>query len=310
MNAFDPIDITAAILTSTTLSEPQAGSPDPEPIYSTGTTYALDGVAIDTATHLKYRSLVASNLNNALTDTTKWECIGATNKWAMFDTTRNVQSEGTSPLTVVLTPGERFDSLALTGMEADQLDITITSVIGGGTVYSETVDLLYRSTVSWYTYFHGAFYYKSELLRTDLPPFSDAIITLTLTNAGSPSTTVKCGPIGIGMKEYLGEVELGANSDRRNYSTVNRDASTGFAALDGLRNIPLTRVESWLPRERLERVRKFGDVINGRSIVWAGIDDDTDGYFGTLFTLGFARQFSINLDQPEEVRLSLQVESI
>lgn len=306
MIAILPIAITSAELTSSNVSEPTLGSPVAESVYSAGTTYALGDYVISTTTHRRYKSLAAGNLGNALTDTTKWQDVGASNKFAMFDTERNLQTEGTSPLIVVITPGERFDSLAITGMEANSVAISISSTIGGGVVYSETVSLSGRDTVGLYTYFFGGFDFEPNLLRTTLPPYSDAVITLTFTRS---SGFVKVGPMVVGMKEYLGEAELSPTSDVLNFSTVTRDADGG-AEFNAVRNIPLTQLEVWAPKTRVERIRKFRDACNATPAVWSAIDDDTDGYFGALFTLAFPRRFSINLDEPEEARINLELESI
>src|SRR3990170_7159070 len=123
MNVIPPLTITDARLISSTVSEPDAGSPSTEPVYNAGTTYGLGDIAISTTTHLKYESLAAGNIGNALTDTTKWLELGPTNKWAMFDLLRSTATSAAASLSVVIAPGTRIDSLALLGLVGDTVTV-------------------------------------------------------------------------------------------------------------------------------------------------------------------------------------------
>ncbi len=89
--------------------------------------------------HYVFESLIDGNINHAVTDTTKWLNVGANNKWAMFDLSRNSQTvvgvnwssvreaSADSTLTFTLTPGRRIDSLALLGMDANYVSIKVHS---------------------------------------------------------------------------------------------------------------------------------------------------------------------------------------
>ncbi|HEY0847393.1 MAG TPA: hypothetical protein VGE12_18635, partial [Noviherbaspirillum sp.] len=137
--------ISASMLTSSTCAEPHAT----ETAYNAGTTYALGATVVSATNHRKYESLQAGNVGNPLPSlptldnpnpaTAYWQDVGPTNRWAMFDLLRDTQTVQASPLTVVITPGERVNSLALMKLEADSVTVTVTS--GGSTVYSHTEDL-------------------------------------------------------------------------------------------------------------------------------------------------------------------------
>ena len=66
--------------------------------YSAGVPYALADTVINAAgtapTHHSYQSLVAANLGNALTDTSKWLDLGPTNRFAMFDNVNGTATTG------------------------------------------------------------------------------------------------------------------------------------------------------------------------------------------------------------------------
>jgi len=309
MKVIPPLTVTDALLTSSTMAEPDAGSPTTEPVYDAGTTYAVGDIAISTSTHLKYESLAAGNLGNALTDTTKWLLLGPTNKWAMFDLLRNTATVAPSPLTVVITPGVRVDSLALLAMVADTVTISVDSAVGSPSenYYTYTEDLNTREVFDWYDYFFEPFSTKQSLALFDLPPYSSAVITVTLTRT---SGDVECGALVLGSQVYIGTVQAEAVSDTLNFSTVTRDFDGGTAVMVQRRNVPKTISQILLDKSRVNAVRALRDALAGTPAVWVGTEDSTHGYFEALLILGFYKQFSINLKLPDYAVISLELEEI
>lgn len=243
---------------------------------------------------------------NTSTDGTSgyWQDMGATNRWRMFDLTRNFVTTGTSPMTVVITPGQRCDAIALTGLVADTAQITITS--GGVTVYTVTRSLSTRNIYNWYDYFFQAFSSQADLAYFDLPPYTNAVITVTLTRT---SGSISCGPMAIGLQQYIGSVEQSAVSDVLNFSTVTRDSS-GNATLVPRRNVPKTEQKLFIEKKYVDNARAVRDSLNTTPAIWSGLDDNTDGYFESLFILGYYRQFSIDLTHPDYAKITLELEKI
>lgn len=274
--------------------------------YAGGTTYAAGDIVQVAATHLVYESLVGSNLGNAVTDATKWLEIGPTNKWKMFDLLRNTQSTQPGAMTVVLTPGERINSLALFGLVANAVTITVTSVFGGGTVYTRTVDLNEREVFDWYDYFFADFSTQPTVVDFELPPYSDAVITVTIT---ATSGNVSCGGLVIGNYVYLGTTKAAAESDVLNFSSVTRD-DFGNSEMVQRRNVPKTNQDVVCDKSRVNSIRAVREALNAVPAVWSGLDDDSHGYFESLFILGYYRRFSINLAYAENAVISLELEEV
>jgi len=276
-------------------------------VYSGVATYADGDRVIDATNHLVYESVVNSNTGNALTDTTKWLKVGPTNKWAMFDLLRNTATVQPSQITVVITPGERVDSIALLGLVANSATITVTS--GGTTVYTHTENLNTRDVANWYDYFFRAFSTKPSFALFDLPPYTNAVITVTIT---ATSGNAECGACVIGSYEYIGDVQYDAESDVLNFSTVTRnfDGTTNISTMVQRLNVPKTIQQIWLDKNRTNRVRALRDALNATPAVWAGIDDSDDEYFEALLILGFYKRFSINLRYPQHAVISLELEEI
>lgn len=301
MRVIPPLTITDAILTSSTCAEPHAS----ETAYNAGTNYALGAVVVVAADHRTYQSLQAGNLGNApISSPTWWLDIGASNRWKMLDLLRNTQTEQASPLTVVLTPGVRVNSLALLGLVADSVTVSITS--GGPTVYTHTQDLNNREVLDWYDYFFLPFSTMPSLVLFDLPPYTNAIITVAITRAPG---NVKCGGLVIGSYVYIGDVQYDAESDALNFSTVDRN-TFGDSLLIPRRTVPKTIQTIFCKKDRVDKVRDLRTALNAVPAVWSGLDNSTDGYSEALLILGYYRRFAINIAHPEHALITLELEEI
>ena len=274
-------------------------------LYAGGTTYALGDVVLDATNHAVYESLAAGNLGNALTDVTKWLSLGASNRYAMFDLVRDSATSVPSPLTVVLTPGERINSLALMALVATS--VTITGVSGASTVYSHTADLNTREVLDWYDYYFAPFSNQPSLVLFDLPPYSDLVLTITLTNTGG---NVQCGACVVGTYQYIGSVQYEAESDVLNFSSVTRDFAGNTAVMVQRRSVPRTVQNIMVDKARVNLVRALRTSLAGVPAVYAGVLNDSDGYFEALLIVGFYKRFTINLKHPTHAVVGLELEEI
>jgi hypothetical protein len=308
MNVIPPLDLTASSrITSTNVSEPDASVG--ETAWSNASVaYTVGQERVRTTTHRRYRCLVdhtsaASPLPE--NDPTRWADAGPTNAYAMFDTIRNTATVRTSPITVQLTPGQRVNALALLGLQAQSVTATVTSVLGGGTVYSTTTALQTRDTAGWRDYLFGQFRLRKAVALFDLPLYTDAIITVTISHA---SASVKCGALVLGMSEFLGSAELRATSDVLNFSTVDR-AADGTATLTQRRNVPVTKQRTLFPKGLVPKLVRLRDDLNAVPAVWATTTDE-GGYFEAFLILGFHRRFLISADHPMHATADFEIEEV
>lgn len=273
--------------------------------YASGTSYALDDKVIDAATHNVYSSLLPGpNTGNALTDETKWFLVGKTNKWAQFDVLRNTATVGASPMVTVLAPGARIDAIALLGLAATS--VTITMTVGGATVYAYTQNLNTREVLNAYDYCFKPFSTQEALALFNLPPYSTAVTTITLVN---DSGLVECGGCFIGSAVYIGAIQYEAESDALNFSDITRDKQ-GNATLIPERNVPKVIGQIFLPKALVNTAFDLRTKLGGSTAVWVGIDGGTDGYFKSLLIQGIYRRFTINLKHPEHAVIGLEVEEL
>lgn len=273
-------------------------------VYSAAATYALDEYVIDPVAHLVYRSNIAGNLGQALTDTTKWQKRGYTNRWNIFDLKSNRRTVAPGSVTYVITPGERIDSIGLGWMRANAVAISMSS--GGTTVYTETADLNMREVFTARDYCFLPFETRESLVRFDLPLYSDAVITVTIS---ATEGDVEVGALGVAMSEYIGDVQYNPEDGAKNYSTVDRNFDGTISQMMPHLSIPELHCVLDLDKMYVNRVRRLRRLLNAVVVFWVGIDDDTDAYFDALFTIGFYTGFKINPDAPQRALINLDVES-
>lgn len=300
MKVIPPVTITNAMLTSSTVAEPAAG----ETAWAAATSYTVGQQVIRTTTHRIYQNLIAG-VNASLPEDapTRWLDVGPTLRWAMFDTLRNSASTAATSITVVLTPGQRIDSIALIGVVAESVTISMTSS-PLGTVYTSTENLILRNTVAWSGYFYGTFSYQGSCVRFNLPAYSNGVITITVSRA---SGNVAIGALVIGQAVDIGRILSQAKSDALNFSTVTRDAF-GNATLVQRRTVPTTSQQIITEPARVDKLREVRSALNAIPAVWSGMDDKAiNPHFEALLVLGIYKEFSITLDASlTNVSLSLE----
>lgn len=264
-------------------------------------------ITATTHIHRRFESLVGSNTGHYPTDpasSTYWFDIGPTNRWAMFDLLRNTGSVGTSPLEVTLTPAQRVDAIALVGLVADE--VTVTVEVDSEEVYSSTTSLSTRVVTTWYEYFFEPFAFKAAAAMFDLPPYTDGVIKVSITRSAGPVT---CGGVIIGQSVYLGSTLHDAQNDALNFSTIDRSAD-GSALLTQRRSVPKTVQTTRFDKAIVSRLTNIRTSLNAEPALWSALDDQSDAYFEPLLILGIYKRFTVNLDQPSHGLLELELEEV
>lgn len=306
MKVIVPVVTTPAMLTSSTIAEPDAG----ETAWVSGTTYAAGDVRILTSTHRKYTRLVAGAGTTAPNlDTINWLDTGPTNRWAMLALDRNLQSTSTSTIIVAITPGIAVDALGLVGLQCNSA--TIVCTVSAVTKYTNTIVTLNRPVVNWFQYFFAPFNYRPSAVMFNLPTLSVAdaaiaIFTITLTGA----STNKCGGVVLGNQVDLGKTQYSATSSALNFSTITRDVF-GNATLVPRRSVPKTDQRTEIASWQVDILRAARTKLNATTALWCGMDDKTtEDYFEALVIMGIYKEFSISLDHPRNATVTLQIEEI
>lgn len=198
MKVLVPITISDAMLSSSTIAEPDAS----ETAWAGSTAYVVGDVRIRTQTHRKYRCAIAHTSDAGKPPEslpTHWADIGPTNAWAMFDGMVSTPSTDSMTLTVVLEPGF-FNAIALFGLDGEVIDITVKDAPAGSTIYSYSGPLI-EDVGDWYEYYFSPIQPKSKLILEGITPYSAAELTVTITGP----TDVSLGMILVGDMRTIAE---------------------------------------------------------------------------------------------------------
>jgi hypothetical protein len=295
MKVIKPVTYTGAMLISTT-----AANADAE--YNAGTSYSTG----NRVTYLEtvYESLVSSNVGNTpSTSPTQWVEIGPSNKRAMFDSQVSTQTTRATPLAVTVAPGTAFNSLALLNMSGTALSITVTDGPGGPTVYSQTISLIEDFAVDWYMYFFEPTALRSDVVLTDIPPYSAGRISVSL-SAGSGDVAI--GSMMFGTFYELGGTEYGAGAGIRDYSVKETDE---FGVTTFVQRAFSKRMEAqvFVENDRLGFITRILSELRATPSVWIGADDDR---FSPLVMFGFYRDFNIDIAYPAHSLCRLEIEGL
>jgi len=295
----DALAITDTNLTSSSVAETDHSA------WSSGTTYALDDYVIVTTPniHKIYKSKQNSNLNHdPTTDTTAtwWSDEGSTNRWKMFNTTIQQQTEKAGGFNVVITPAEITTGLAVVNTDCASITVLVTDPVEG-TVFNQTYSMISDSGItSWYDYFFTPITRDSDLAVLGLPPYAAAVITVTFTDTG----TAKCGALVLGTTKTIGDSQYGAAFGIIDYSTKTTDSAGNVTVTAGSYSDTVD-VDVVIETPRFATVKKI--LTDARTVpsVWI-TEENTDG----TIIYGYFREFSILMTNPTVSLTTLSIEGL
>jgi hypothetical protein len=182
------------------------------------------------------------------------------------------------------------------------LYVTVRDGLAGPIVYSRTIVLDGTLIADWYQYYFEPSVQLESVVLSDLPPYGDAHITVSVTGTG----TVKCGVLLVGTFYELGNVQYGATSSITDYSVKETDAFgvTKFVQRGYSDQIALNLM---FPNSQLNKVRGVLKSLRSTPCGWIGAD--VDG-FEVLDTFGAYRNFNIVVSYPTTSLCSIEIEGL
>lgn len=308
MKIMPPIAVTGDKLQSSSIAEPDASAG--EVAWAASTAYAAGDVRIRTTTHRRYLALKA--IANTVTtppenDAANWTDVGPTNRFSMFDYSRNVASYvgGTTSITWTVAPGSYTPSVILTGVSAETVRVQATS--SGAAVYDKTIALGTRNVANYYEYFFNEFTYRTTAFFFDLPLYKNAVITVTLGRATAGYLAVQHCTYGNPIQ--IGDAQFGANSDILDFSNVTRDAF-GNATLIKRKNVPVLSVEVMATKASIPAIRSLRSTYAASPLVFLPVEDSSDDYAEALAMVGIYKRMSIAVEYPTMSLINIEAEGI
>lgn len=298
MKTIRPILFQESHLISTTATNAEVN-------WSSATTYTAGQII--SYSGKRWESLQGSNLNKVPTaEPLWWLDLGADNKHAMFDDVVATSTVATTELTVVLAPNQTFDSIALININASVVSISVTDGVGGPVVYENTIGLSSETIMDWY----GYFFYDPLLKRTqaifyNIPPYQNAVITITLENSVGEQVSVSTLTYGtlfnIGATQYgvsagIVDYSVKTTDEFGNTTFVRRAYSKRLSAQVAVKNSDLNRVQSLL----------YG--LRATPAVWIASDNPT--FEEAMIVYGWYRDFTTEIAYPTYSLMSIELESL
>lgn len=241
---------------------------------------------------------VASTSPDTATD--KWIDLGSTNKHAMFDEKWGTQTTASGSLSVTLTPNVVIDSIALLNMIGSS--VTITSTCAGMTPYSKTIPLISDAGVyDWKTYFLAPIVAEADAVVTDLKPFRNQVIVITITGTG----TVAIGNLTMGVLIALGNLQYSPKITHVSYSKKETDAYGNITVVKR----PYAKRFSGrisVPASFVDQLAGILASVRDTPVVWVGVQ----GMYGSLVVWGFFKEFEIEIPYPTLSFCSLTIEGL
>ena len=293
MKIITPVVITDAKLVSSSIPETD------HPAWNAATAYAEGDRVILTSTHSIYQRLVAgTTAGSPDVDPANWQRVGPTNRWAMFDRAVGSLSTATGSMTVTLAPG-MVRGFALVDVNASTAVITMTA--GAETVYSRTVDLRDGTNIiDWESYFFGDFLRRKTLILTDLPPYGEAHVTVTISGGG----TVSVGTVVVGSLFDLGISTHGMSLGIVDYSVKSTDAFGVTSVVERAWAKRMT-VPVVLDTFKVDEVHRRLASIRAVPVIWIGGDQ-----LDQSVIYGFFKDWSIDVAYAAISYCSLTVEGL
>ncbi len=241
-----PIAITDAMLAASSVAEPNTG----ETAWVSAGTYAVGDQRISLVSHREYECMAAHTgvTTRPEDDPNRWQDIGPTDRWAMFDDTCDTQTTATAAMTVVLWPSN-VNAIALYKMTGTACEITVRDQPGGNVIYGQ-MHSLDGPYIDEYDWCWGPDRKRGKVLVTGLEPWPLAEVTLSVT-AGA-GVTVGVGMVAIGFERTLitgdyGGTQYGARAEPVDYSYIKTD-EFGTTRIVKRRATTDMRITAILPR--------------------------------------------------------------
>lgn len=290
-----PTTITDDMLVSSSLPETDHAA------WAAATAYTVGTRVIRTSTHSIYERLVAGTTSTAPEDdAVNWVRVGPTNRWAAFDQAVGTRSTDTDSLSFTLQPG------VVRGLALLDLDIegaTVVMTVDGDTVYERTILPVQtqEDCDAWYDYFFEAIQRRTAIILTDLPAFSEGIITITITG---PGADVSVGSIVVGPVYDLGDVQVSPRIGITDYSRKTID-DFGVASVTPRAYSRKMQVDVVMPTATVDVAVGRLARVRAKPAVWIGSTD-----FDSMIIYGWLKDWSVAIPGRVLSTCSLEVEGL
>lgn len=222
-------------------------------------------------------------------DPTQWVQVRYANPWRMFDGSSSEGSEG-DPVEVQITPGQAVTGVAVVGARGSTVRVVVEDP-DAGTVYdSGDTSLLDGITIdNWFTYFFEPYAYIEDKVFLDIPSYTGATITVTVSNDGEPAVL---GELVMGSVLQIGDAQYGTSVGIIDFSRKETDQFGSYSVVER----PFSKRAEYDVAIPSGQTGAFQIELARRRttpMVWIGDENKSE-----TIVFGFYRDFDIVLDNP------------
>lgn len=283
--------------------------PESEPVWSGATNYALGAIArgnVATNQHMLFISLQANNLNHPppvddTADNAWWSYYSKTNAWKQFDESPQSQTTNPDEIQNHFQNTGQVNAVALLNIDGSAVRIAMTDPVAG-VVYDETYSLQSTEGITdWYAYFFEPIVFIHDLVKTDLPPYAGAVVSVWVYFPGNLAKIGECIP---GFAKKIGETQYGAKVGIIDYSRKTQDAFGSFRVTER----PWSRRADFtveLTPGMIDRTVRMLADFRAKPIVYIG-----STAYGSTVVYGFYKSFDVDMATPSLAWCNLTVEGM
>ena len=295
-----PIAIDDGVLLSSSIPEPDASVGEVEWVAGI---YNLGERVIKSSTHREYQVVASPDTaddpeEGVNANPATWVDVGPTNRFKMFDTANNTQSESTD-IVAELQPNQFFNGVGAFSISADTVTVTVTD--GGNVIYSKSLDMRDRPLVNgWYSYFFSSISFITRFILLDLPPTNTGILKLEFGGAA------KVGTVSFGRQSILGVAQYGTSAELLDFSNPIEDQYGNITYSDGF-TAKLVNFDIKTERTQMGVVFSELQSIGKNPAIWVGDNSDIND---ATAVFGINRDYQQTFDSPSICTVNLTVRGL
>lgn len=296
MKIVRPVVVTETVLTSSNVAETEAA-------WSAVTAYSIGNAVRRTidGIHIRFVALTANTNKVPEDNPADWQNEGATNRYEMFDSSVQSQTENADSIAVQLAIPGRIDTLALLNVEGLTAQVTLTDAVDG-VIYDEEYSLVSTLGINdWAAYFREPIVRKDELILTDLPPYANPTLNVTIEDLGA---TAKCGVLLPGYSREIGETLIGPQLGIVDYSIKQTDDFGEITVVERPYS-DTAEFQVLVENTFVDALKKLLTDLRATPILYLGSPDYT-----SMAVYGFFREFNIEVAYPTHSLTTISLEGL
>lgn len=251
-----------------------------------------------------YASAIASNSSNTPdVSVNEWVYVRMVNPLAWNDTKINTQTINAENVTLTFVKEQKHTYLALLGLEARTVTITIKNQYGA-VIHTETKSTSYRKLWGWSDFFSDKEIFKQG--QSFNMPYTEANCTIEI-SIDNPTKDAKLGGIVMGSPIFVGDTLWQPTSKIIDFSKKITDIFGNTEVIKGLFAKVFDIVVNF-DSNLYDKVNAL--LINRRGELTLFVGDDREDSVEAFFAYGFFEDYSMTLDNAVTSTLKIKIQGV